>query len=105
MICVLDCLFIQQNQRGSLLGLPVIRKDILELVRRVDHCGHCIPQNARVFGVECQRPVDDVDEQLDVGGVGKVPRHGFEHSGNESNPVEFVHNVQAIELLKIATKS
>ena len=79
--------------------VPVGRKDGLELVGSVDYCCHAIAEDAGVFGVKGQRPVDDVDKQLDVVRVGKVARHCLKHPGNQTDPVELVDHIQPIQLL------
>ena len=58
------------------------------------------PQNGRIFGMQRQRPVQDVDEQLDVAGVRKVPGHRLEHASDQADPVELVQHVQAVHFLK-----
>ena len=74
--------------------VPVVAEDVLELVRGVDDRRHAISQNASVLGMQSQGSVDYVDEQLDIGSVRKVSCHGFEHSGNQSNPIKFVQHIQ-----------
>ncbi len=80
--------------------VAVRRKDVLELRRRVDHGRHAVSENARVFGVQGQRAVDHVNEELNVRGVGEVASHRLEHPRDQTNPIEFVQNVEAVHFLQ-----
>ena len=42
-----------------------------------------LPENAGFFGVQSERSVDNVDEELDVLGVGEVARHSLKHTGDQ----------------------
>ena len=50
--------------------------------------------------MEGERAVDDVEEELNVRGVGKVAGHGLKHAGNQPDPVELVQQVDAVHFLK-----
>ena len=76
-----------------------MREDVLELVRRVDHRGHAVSQDAGVLRVQRQGAVDDVHEQLDVGRVDIVAGHCFEHSSDQPDPVELVQDVEPVHFL------
>ena len=71
-----------------------------ELVGCIDDSGHAISQNACILGVQGQRAIDDIDEQMDIRSVGKVAGHGLEHACNQADPVEFVQYIQAHQFLQ-----
>ena len=77
----------------------VMTKNSPELVGCIDDGGHAISQNASVLGVQCKRSIDDVDEQMDIGGIGKVSGHGFEHPCDQADPIEFMQYIQAHQFL------
>ena len=80
--------------------VTVVREDVLELVRRVDHRGHAIAQDAGVFRVQREGAVDDVHKELDVGRVHVVAGHGFEHPRDQPDPVELVQDVESVHFLR-----
>ena len=67
----------------------------------VDDDRHGVAEDSGVFGVEREGTVNDIDEELDVVGVGKVAGHGLEHSSNQPDPVELVHDVKTVKFLLI----
>ena len=77
-----------------------MREDVLELVRRVDDGGQAVAEDAGVLGVQRQGAVDDVDEELDVGGVDVVASHGLEHPRDQPDPVELVQDVESVHFLQ-----
>lgn len=64
-------------------ALPIGCKDVLELVCSVDVSCHAEAGDACVFGVKYQGPIDDVEEQVDVRGVGKKAGHGLKHPSHQ----------------------
>ena len=75
-------------------------ENVLELVSGVDDGGHAVSDDDAVPGVERQTPVENVQEELDVLRVGEISRHCLEHPGYEADPVEFVEDINSVELLK-----
>ena len=71
-------------------------EDVLELVGGVDDGGHAVSDDHAVPGMEGQAPVEDVQEELDVLGVGEISRHCLEHPGYQADPVEFVEYVNSM---------
>ena len=74
-------------------------ENVLELVGGVDDGGHAVSDDHAVPGVERQAPVENVQEELDVLGVGEVAGHGLEHAGDQPDPVKLVHHVHPLQLL------
>ena len=76
--------------------IAVRLENVLELVSGIDDGGHAVSDDHAVPGVERQAPVENVQEELDVLGVGEVPRHCLEHPGYQADPVEFVENINSV---------
>ena len=95
---------INAKQVGHDQEKSVMTENGPELVGCIDDSGHAISQNARVLSVQCKRSIDDVDEQMDIGGVGKVAGHGFEHSCDQADPIEFVQYIQTHQFLQYLQK-
>ena len=68
----------------------------------VDVGGHAETEHDDVLTVEHQGAIDDVDEQVDVGRVGKVTHHGFEHQPDQFDPAQLVEEVQRAQFLSPA---
>ena len=77
-----------------------MREDVLELVRRVDHRGHAVAKDGGFFRVQRKGAVDDINEELDVGGVDVVASHGLEHPRDQPDPVELVQDVESVHFLR-----
>ena len=71
-------------------------EDVLELVRGIDDGGHAVSDDHAVPGMERQAPVENVQEELDILGVGEISCHGLEHTGYQTDPVEFVEDVNSM---------
>uniref|UniRef100_A0A8W7PM60 Uncharacterized protein n=1 Tax=Anopheles coluzzii TaxID=1518534 RepID=A0A8W7PM60_ANOCL len=79
--------------------VPVGGENVLKVGRRVNERGRHVAHDARVFRVEQCRPGQHVQEELNVGGVGKVAGHRFEHACYQPYPHELVQHVQPEQLL------
>ena len=71
-------------------------EDVLELVRGIDDGGHAVSDDHAVPGMERQAPVENVQEELDILGVGEISCHCLEHPGYQADPVEFVEDVNSM---------
>ena len=75
-------------------------EDVLELVSGIDDGGHAVSDDHAVAGVERQAPVEDIQEELDILGMGEISRHGLEHPGYQPDPVELVEDINSVKLLQ-----
>lgn len=80
-------------------NLPINRENIAELMSSIDVRCHAETEHYSVFAIKHKCPIDHVDEQMDVGGIGEVSHHGFKHLTNQFHPTQFVHKVQGTQLL------
>ena len=71
-------------------------ENVLELVSGIDDGGHAVSDDHAVSGVERQAPVENVQKELDILGVGEISRHCLEHPGYQADPVEFVENINSV---------
>jgi len=66
---------------------------------------HDVAQNAGIFGMQNDRAVQNVQRQMNVTRVGKVSRHSFKHSGDQTDPHELVQYIQSKKFLEHKTCS
>ena len=71
-------------------------ENVLELVSGIDDGGHAVSDDHAVPGMERQAPVENVQEELDILGVGEISCHCLEHPGYQADPVEFVEDVNSM---------
>ena len=69
---------------------------VLELVGGVNDGGHAVSDDDAVPGMKGQAPVENVEEQLDIFWVGEVSSHGLKHPRYQTDPVEFMEDVNSV---------
>ena len=80
--------------------VSVSLENVLELVGGVDDGGHAVSDDHAVPGMQRQAAVENVQEELDVFRMGEISCHCLEHPGYEADPIEFVEDVNTMQLLE-----
>ena len=71
-------------------------EDVLELMGGVDDGGHAVAKDDTVAGVQGHAAIEDIQEQLNVLGMGKITGHGLKHPRDQTDPIKFVKDVNPL---------